>query len=83
MNLKYRHIISIGLLLYGLLGLVSCTSESLELPREEEDDYNIFLTFQAAVVTGNMTDEREQLFSAVAHTDKSDMQYVVIHLYNP
>lgn len=49
MNLKYRHIISIGLLLYGLLGLVSCTSESLELPREEEDDYNIFLTFQAAV----------------------------------
>lgn len=49
MNLKYRHITGIGLLLYGLLGLVSCTSESLELPREEEDDYNIFLTFQAAV----------------------------------
>lgn len=49
MNLKYRHIISIGLLLYGLLGFVSCTSESLELPREEEDGYNIFLTFQAAV----------------------------------
>lgn len=49
MNLKYRHIIGIGLLLYGLLGLVSCTSESLELPREEKDDYNIFLTFQAAV----------------------------------
>lgn len=49
MNLKYRHITGIGLLLYGLLGLVSCTSESLEFPREEEDDYNIFLTFQAAV----------------------------------
>lgn len=49
MNLKYRHITGIALLLYGLLGLVSCTSESLELPREEEDDYNIFLTFQAAV----------------------------------
>ncbi len=50
MNLKHRHIIiGIGLLLCGLLGFVSCTDESLELPREEEDGNHIFLTFQATL----------------------------------
>lgn len=49
MELKHRHIISIGLLLCGLLGFASCTNESFELPREEEEDNSIFLTFHTAV----------------------------------
>lgn len=49
MNLKYRHIIGISLLLCGLLGFVACTNDAIDPPHEEEDDYKVFLTFQAAV----------------------------------
>ena len=48
MRLKHRHIIGITLLC-GLLGFASCHKESFELPHEEVDDNNIFLTFRTAV----------------------------------
>lgn len=51
MNLKHRHIISMGLLLCGLLGFASCDNESLR-PSEEEDN-SVFLTFHADVAGGS------------------------------
>lgn len=51
MNLKHRHIISMGLLLCGLLGFASCDNESLG-PSEEEDN-SVFLTFHADVAGGS------------------------------
>ena len=48
--MKHLHIICLSLvLLYGLLGFVSCSSDTAELPREGGDDRDIFLTFQTAV----------------------------------
>lgn len=48
MKLKLQHIIGICLVLCGWLGFASCTDESFESPREEEDN-SIFLTFRTAV----------------------------------
>lgn len=79
MKWKYRHIISISLLLCGLLGFVSCTFKSLELPREEEetDSNNIFLTFHAAVDkvstrAGEQTDDRVAKLRIVIVSKKTD-----------
>ena len=57
MNLKHRHIISMGLLLCGLLGFASCDHESLG-PSEEEDN-SVFLTFHADVAGGTTRAEDE------------------------
>lgn len=48
MKLKLQHIIGISLVFCGWLGFASCTDESFESPREEEDN-SIFLTFRTAV----------------------------------
>lgn len=48
--MKHLHIICLSLvLLYGLLGFVSCSSDTAELPREGGDDRDILLTFRTAV----------------------------------
>lgn len=48
MKLKLQHIIGISLVFCGWLGFASCTDESFESLREEEDN-SIFLTFRTAV----------------------------------
>lgn len=91
MKLKYRHIISISLLLCGLLGFISCNKESFKLSREEgeEKDNSVFLTFHTDVAGGfsrageseEGADEkiRQLLIVIVSKEPGDDAKWVVEH----